>query len=77
MFTDMIVAEIVETGTNTSSRVEVVVEIIETGAQIPLHEPPLGSSPRPEVFFFSPLQSSLVIIIGHDPDSQLISIHKI
>ena len=35
-------------------------------AQIPLHEPPLGSSPRSEVFFFSPLQSSLVILIGHD-----------
>ena len=32
-------------------------------AQIPLHEPPLGSSPRPEIFFFSPLWSSLIIII--------------
>ena len=77
MFTDMTVAEIVETGTNTSSRVEVVVEIIETGAQIPLHEPPLGSSPRPEDFFVSPLRSSLVILIGHGPNSQLISFHKI
>ena len=34
----------------------IVVEIVET-LNIPLHEPPLESSPRPEVFFFRPVRS--------------------